>query len=277
MMFFIQPLYAFFALLIAFVIYQYIRYVLAHEGHNDDDPDGADRGADSDLAREGAPILARPTQPKADWRSGIRFQQARSSLLALEDGDFSFKYWRPFFLFLCKLDVADGTYVPQAGMINLIAQLMRRGKGLAIVGGVIIGELRDHWEAADQARAKLKAKLRDAKIEGFPEVVVARSESEGHLLLVQCKGLGVLRPNAVMIGWPARVRAMAEAQRREFTSFIEDVALSGKTIVACKGAVGFPKDGDALTGAPRARDGPPRRARRERAVNASSCLAEIRR
>ena len=90
---------------------------------------------------------------------------------------------------------------------------MRRGKGLAIVGGVIIGELRDHWEAADQARAKLKAKLRDAKIEGFPEVVVARSESEGHLLLVQCKGLGVLRPNAVMIGWPTRVRAMAEAQR----------------------------------------------------------------
>ena len=147
-------------------------------------------------------------------------------------------------------------------MINLIAQLMRRGKGLAIVGGVIIGELRDHWEAADQARAKLKAKLRDAKIEGFPEVVVARSESEGHLLLVQCKGLGVLRPNAVMIGWPARVRAMAEAQRREFTSFIEDVALSGKTIVACKGAVGFPKDGDALTGALARRRGESSRAAR---------------
>ena len=229
MMFFIAPLYAFGALLIAGGIYQYIRYVLAQEGHDDDDPDGARErargesgGGDSDLAREGAPILSRAaSQPKADWRSGIRFQQARSSLLALEDGDFSFKYWRPFFLFLCKLDVADGTYVPQAGMINLIAQLMRRGKGLAIVGGVIIGELRDHWEAADQARAKLKAKLRDAKIEGFPEVVVARSESEGHLLLVQCKGLGVLRPNAVMIGWPARVRAMAEDRRREFTSFIE--------------------------------------------------------
>ena len=37
--------------------------------------------------------------------------------------------------------------------------------------------------------------------------------------------------------WPARVRAMAEAQRREFTSFIEDVALSGKTTGACQGAV----------------------------------------
>ena len=145
------------------------------------------------------------------------------------------RYWRPFFLFLCKLDVADGTYVPQAGMINLIAQLMRRGKGLAIVGGVIIGELRDHWEAADQARAKLKAKLRDAKIEGFPEVVVARSESEGHLLLVQCKGLGVLRPNAVMIGWPARVRAMAEDRRREFTSFIEVRAARARSAPRSRG------------------------------------------
>ena len=41
MMFFIAPLYAFGALLIAGGIYQYIRYVLAQEGHDDDDPDGA--------------------------------------------------------------------------------------------------------------------------------------------------------------------------------------------------------------------------------------------
>ena len=88
----------------------------------DSDSGGAAAASNGGAAAKGG--AAKPASMRTDWRSGMRFQQCRASLLALEDGDFSFKYWRPFFLFLCKLDSEKGTYVPQAGMINLIAQVV---------------------------------------------------------------------------------------------------------------------------------------------------------
>jgi hypothetical protein len=50
---------------------------------------------------------------RADWKSGRRYNNCRDSLLKLKERDMEFKYWRPFVLFLCKLDKAEGTYVAQ--------------------------------------------------------------------------------------------------------------------------------------------------------------------
>ena len=85
-------------------------------------------------------------------------------------------------LFLCKLDpVGDVSYVPQAGMINMIAQLMRRGKGLALVNGVVPAPRidADVVACAQRARRNLRATLRERGVEGFADVVVAASVVEG--------------------------------------------------------------------------------------------------
>ena len=96
-------------------------------------------------------------------------------MLALEEGDLQFKYWRPFVLFLCKLDAEGESYVVQAGMINMIAQLMKRGKGLALVNGVVPApQITDDLVAkARRARRNLRSTLRDRGVEGFADVVLA--------------------------------------------------------------------------------------------------------
>ena len=64
-------------------------------------------------------------------------------MLALEEGDLQFKYWRPFVLFLCAID-GDANYIRQRGMLDALAQLVRRGKGLALVNGVVVDEVAEH-------------------------------------------------------------------------------------------------------------------------------------
>jgi len=183
------------------------------------------------------------TQIKTDWRAGRRFQAARQSLLALKDGDLDFKYWRPFILFLCKVDKTDeGKYVPQKGMINLISQLMKRGKGLSIVAGVVEGEFADHVELLESGRKHLQEKLVEKKIEGFSEMVCARSIDDGHRFLLHSKGMGVLRPNTVMIGWPDEPATMEPSAMSTYCGLVKEVELSKKTLLICKGAVDFPEN-----------------------------------
>ena len=64
-----------------------------------------------------------------------------------------FKYWRPFVLFLARTDAANGAYVPQDGMLHLVCQLMKRGKGLSIVSGVLEGALEDNINILEVSRS----------------------------------------------------------------------------------------------------------------------------
>ena len=78
-------------------------------------------------------------------------------MLALEEGDLQFKYWRPFVLFLCAID-GDANYVRQRGMLDALAQLVRRGKGLALVNGVVVDEVAEpSLRKARKARRRLRA------------------------------------------------------------------------------------------------------------------------
>ena len=107
MMFFIDWISGMCALLLALFLYVYITRTIS---------------LDHSVPKEG--------EIKVDWRSGRRLMAARHSLLALKEGDLDFKYWRPFIMFFCKTSLQDGAYVPQHGMINLISQFMKRGKGM---------------------------------------------------------------------------------------------------------------------------------------------------
>ena len=145
-----------------------------------------------------------------DWRSGRRFTAARQSLLALKQGDMDFKYWRPFVLFLAKISEENGDYVPQQGMLHLVCQMMKRGKGLSIIAGVVEsdfkGDFKQKMTLVENARLLMEKAMTDRGIEGFPEIIPARTRYEGYKTLVTGKGLGYLRPNTVMLGWPNNIR-----------------------------------------------------------------------
>ena len=91
-------------------------------------------------------------------------------------------------------------------------------------------------------------------LEGFPEIIPARTRYEGYKTLVTGKGLGYLRPNTVMLGWPNNIRGstnicnepyMSDTDEMEFCSLLEYVALAKKTLLICKGSAEFPSSGPA--------------------------------
>ena len=175
-------------------------------------------------------------QGPSDWRSGSRFKTARTAMLALEEGDLQFKYWRPFVLFLCAID-GDANYVRQRGMLDALAQLVRRGKGLALVNGVVVDEVAEpSLRKARKARRRLRALLRDRGVQGFADVVVAPSREEGRKLLLQAKGLGYFRPNTVALGWPTETTRDA----RGFLRTMDDTTAMLKTLLVFAGDRDFP-------------------------------------
>mmetsp|Transcript_21522 Transcript_21522/g.25435 ORF Transcript_21522/g.25435 Transcript_21522/m.25435 type:complete len:889 (+) Transcript_21522:16-2682(+) len=238
MMFYCAPTwyYALMACSVAIGIYFYVQRQLGLQasGHKQPLCCGLIKAPDDEDLEDGE------VAEEGDWRSGRRFMAARESLLALKPGDMDFKYWRPFILFLAKTSMEDGAYVPQGGMIHLVQQLMKRGKGLAIVGGVVEGSFEEKHEFAETAMLKLHEALVERGIEGFPEIICAQSRYEGYKTLVTAKGLGSLRPNTVMLGWPTDVGKMTSEDEDSYSSLCSYVATAKKTLLICKGSEMFP-------------------------------------
>ncbi|KAK3249873.1 hypothetical protein CYMTET_40719 [Cymbomonas tetramitiformis] len=193
-------------------------------------------------------LVAAHGTKKADWASGLRFNQVRKSLLALEQHDVEFKYWRPFLLFICKISPSDGKYIPQKGMINLVSQLGKRGKGLAIVAGIIPAPFdAKHRQIAKEGQALLGETLLAKHIEGFPEVLVAEDTLLGRRFLIQGKGFGVLRPNTVMLGFPDYA-ALEDKEKEDFLQTCHDCRVAGKTLLICKANEEFPTNDEEMSG-----------------------------
>jgi len=246
-MFYTQPLSALGALAAAGLLYKYIETqpgASAHTAHGESElpiferepesPSNTDKGSDSETETM-CVSPAHRTGP-SDWRSGSRFKTARTAMLALEEGDLQFKYWRPFVLFLCAID-GDANYVRQRGMLDALAQLVRRGKGLALVNGVVVDEVAEpSLRKARKARRRLRSLLRDRGVQGFADVVVAPSHEEGRKLLLQAKGLGYFRPNTVALGWPTETTRDA----RGFLRTMDDTTAMLKTLLVFAGDRDFP-------------------------------------
>lgn len=44
--------------------------------------------------------------------------------------------------------------------------------------------------------------MKEAKVKGFVEAVVVQGVSENVPTVIQCVGMGALRPNTIVVGWP---------------------------------------------------------------------------
>eukprot|EP00051_Salpingoeca_urceolata_P029211 m.6462 g.6462 ORF g.6462 m.6462 type:complete len:1025 (+) comp2653_c0_seq1:160-3234(+) len=139
-----------------------------------------------------------------EWGDGIRglsMQAARFSLLRLEESPPHTKNWRPQVLALCKLN--SETYNIVEPELFRTASWLKHGKGLIMVASALEGSVSDMKAQATVGQTALKAALNAHKVQGFAQVLVGKSVADTMSSLIQGAGLGALRHNTVLMGWPS--------------------------------------------------------------------------
>ncbi|XP_075693023.1 solute carrier family 12 member 4 [Rhinoderma darwinii] len=156
-----------------------------------------------------------------EWGDGIRglsLSAARYALLRLEEGPPHTKNWRPQLLVLLKLD--EDLHVKYPRLLTFASQL-KAGKGLTIIGTAINGNFLDSYGEVQAAEQTIKNMMEIEKVKGFCQVVVTNKTREGISHLIQSCGLGGMKHNTVMLGWPYGWRQSEDP--RSWKTFIETV------------------------------------------------------
>uniref|UniRef100_A0A669B6A4 Solute carrier family 12 member 4 n=1 Tax=Oreochromis niloticus TaxID=8128 RepID=A0A669B6A4_ORENI len=156
-----------------------------------------------------------------EWGDGIRglsLSAARYALLRLEAGPPHTKNWRPQLLVLLKLD--EDLHVKYPRLLTFASQL-KAGKGLTIVGSVIHGNFLDSYGEMQAAEQAIKNIMETERVKGFCQVVVASKVREGIVHLIQSCGLGGMKHNTVVMGWPYGWRQSEDP--RAWKTFINTV------------------------------------------------------
>ena len=84
------------------------------------------------------------------------------------------------------------------------------------LGHILTGDVEDRFAQREQAEKQLRKFIRDETLAAFPVVVVEADLSEAIKALLQCHGIGGVRPNTVLLGWsqdPARQDTFCETLR----------------------------------------------------------------
>ncbi len=157
-----------------------------------------------------------------DLQSGLLFERTRRNLLRLEEEMYHPKNWRPIILALS----GAGWDRPH---LAVYGHWFTSGHGILTLGQVIQGEIEDRLERRNAQERILHDFIRHQELDAFPAVVVAPYLSDGIESLVQCQGLGALRSNTVLIGWPVD-RKRAES----FGATLRTIAGLQRSIVAVR-------------------------------------------
>lgn len=128
---------------------------------------------------------------------------------------------RPQLLVLLKLD--EDLHVKHPGLLTFASQL-KAGKGLTIVGSVIVGNFLENYGDALAAEQTIKHLMEAEKVKGFCQLVVAAKLKEGISHLIQSCGLGGMKHNTVVMGWPNGWRQSEDA--RAWKTFIGTVRVT---------------------------------------------------
>ncbi|UYV78085.1 hypothetical protein LAZ67_16000051 [Cordylochernes scorpioides] len=214
-MFLISWFYALFSMLLAGVIYKYIEF----------------RGAEKEWG---------------DGIHGLALSAARYSLLKLEEGPPHTKNWRPQLLVFCKLGPSLEPLHPQ--LFDFASQL-KAGHGLTLVCSVLEGEYGKMYSESQAARQSLKRLMDEKKVKGFTDVVVAKDVSQGICYLIQTAGLGGMKHNTVLVGWPYGWKHSHDPRSyKVFFDSVKDVSSSKNALLVIKGISSFPDNNAKLEG-----------------------------
>ncbi|XP_042226146.1 solute carrier family 12 member 4-like isoform X3 [Homarus americanus] len=207
--------YALLAMLIAGIIYKYIEF----------------RGAEK------------------EWGDGIRglaLSAARYSLLRLEEGPPHTKNWRPQILILAKL---TKDLVPKYKKLFTFASQLKAGKGLTIGVSVIDGEYSKSYGESHAAKQSLRRAMNEEKVKGFVDTLIAKNITEGISHIIQTCGLGGMKPNTVILGWPYGWRhSPDERSWRVFLDTVRNVSAAKMALLVPKGINFYPDSMSKVSG-----------------------------
>jgi amino acid transporter len=129
-----------------------------------------------------------------DVTSGVAFQRAREALLRLEQEKYHPKNWRPSLLTL-----SGGPW----NRLHLVsyACLLSSNRGLVSLAQVITGRLENRVTRQIEAEKLLRKYISNEELPAFPVVVVDENFGDGLKALLQCHGIGGLRPNTIIMGY----------------------------------------------------------------------------
>jgi len=144
-------------------------------------------------------IIAR-AEVRVQWGdidSGLAYQRARKSLLRLEQERYHPKNWRPSILALSS----------KAWNRQKLAQYacwLSADYGIVTLAQVIRGKLEDLLERRREAETLLRKFIHEKELPAFPVAVVEADISTAIEALLQCHGIGGMRPNTLLLGWSAK-------------------------------------------------------------------------
>ena len=130
-----------------------------------------------------------------DLQSGLKFEAMRRNLLQLENALAHPKNWRPILLTLS----GNAATRPR---LAAYGHYLTAGHGINMLAHVIQGNPEDLADRRKSQEKILSRFITDHQLEAFPAVCVAPVLTDGVDALIQCSGLGALRPNTVLVGWP---------------------------------------------------------------------------
>lgn len=144
-----------------------------------------------------------------DVYSGAALERVRRNLLFLEQERYHAKNWRPTIL---ALGVAREDRLHLAAFSRWLAG----PHGILYFGQVVIGPAEHLAERQANHEKVLRRLIAGQELEAFAAVTCAGDLPTGVNALVQCTGVGALRPNLVLFGWnedPQRRERFAAAVR----------------------------------------------------------------
>ncbi len=130
-----------------------------------------------------------------DLQSGAAFEKVRRSLLRLEQMGYHPKNWRPIILALS----GTGWTRPH---IPIYGHWLTAGHGILSLAHIVTGDIEKQAERRAKVESTLRSFIAKEELLAFPAVVISPYISDGIEALVQCHGIGGLRPNTVLMGWP---------------------------------------------------------------------------
>ncbi|XP_016906771.1 solute carrier family 12 member 4 isoform X3 [Apis cerana] len=184
-----------------------------------------------------------------EWGDGIRglaLSAARYSLLRLEEGPPHTKNWRPQILILAKL---TDDLVPKYRKLFAFASQLKAGKGLTICVSCIGGDYIQNTGKTLAAKVNLRKTIAEEKVKGFVDVLVAKDVVDGLCSLIQTTGLGGMKPNTVILGWPYSWKQSQEERNwRGFLQTVRAVAAARMALLVPKGINFFPDSTEKVVG-----------------------------
>jgi amino acid transporter len=160
-----------------------------------------------------------------DLNSGLLFERTRKNLIKLERMLYHPKNWRPIILAMTGGGKNRAT-------LAIFGHWLTSGYGILNLGHVIQGDIEDRVDRIINQESVLENFIIKEDLEAFPNVVAAPTITEGIEYLVQCCGLGALRPNTLLLGWPneegkaeamvASLRVIAALKRNLIVAKLQD-------------------------------------------------------